>query len=122
MDYETTKSYNLIVTATDKGASPLSADINVYIYVTDVNDNNPVFGPAVYNATFSENVINGTVCATVVATDADDGENKDIMYTIVGGNEENKFTIDMVSLYNEIMTVVYCTSELLLTMICLLEK
>lgn len=43
LDYETTQRHSLIITATDTGIPPLSANLTVLVEVQDVNDNPPVF-------------------------------------------------------------------------------
>ena len=45
LDREVTSSYELTVVVTDAGTPPLSANRDVRITVTDVNDNPPVFSP-----------------------------------------------------------------------------
>lgn len=48
LDYETFQRHNLIITATDTGNPPLSANLTVLVEVQDVNDNPPVFERAEY--------------------------------------------------------------------------
>lgn len=43
LDYETAQRHTLIVSATDAGDSPLSANLTILVEVQDVNDNPPVF-------------------------------------------------------------------------------
>ena len=43
LDYETTQRHTLVVTATDSGEPPLSANLTILVEVQDVNDNPPVF-------------------------------------------------------------------------------
>lgn len=43
LDYETSQRHSLIVTATDSGEPPLSANLTILVEVQDVNDNPPVF-------------------------------------------------------------------------------
>lgn len=96
LDFETTKSYLLKVTATDKGTPAKYSVVDVKIYVTDVNDNDPIFEPIMYAATFSESVAVGTEVTKVKATDADSGQNGEIMYEIISGDAA-KFHVEMVS-------------------------
>lgn len=99
LDFEAIKSYKLTIRATDKGNPSQSSqpDAMLVIRVTDVNDNNPGFTQLEYTETISENAVIGTPVVKVLATDADSGVNKDIMYSITAGNDEGKFEIDMVS-------------------------
>eukprot|EP00058_Branchiostoma_floridae_P010537 XP_002596025.1 hypothetical protein BRAFLDRAFT_84111 [Branchiostoma floridae] len=66
----------------------------VDITVTDVNDNAPEFTKDVYEVEVNETATNGTVVAMVMATDIDSGDNGNITYTIISGNEQNTFAID----------------------------
>ena len=43
LDFETSQRHSLIVTATDSGVPPLSANLTILVEVQDVNDNPPVF-------------------------------------------------------------------------------
>ena len=43
LDYETAQRHSLIVTATDSGEPPLSANLTILVEVQDINDNPPVF-------------------------------------------------------------------------------
>jgi protocadherin delta 1 len=49
IDYETIKSFTFKVKATDGGGPALVATATVTVYVTDVNDNNPVLSPTFVN-------------------------------------------------------------------------
>lgn len=89
--------------ATDKGNPPQSSYVKVHITVTDINDNLPVFKPATYSKTFPEDVTKGTPVVTVTATDKDSTSNGQIMYTIINGNADDKFKIDMVIRQNIII-------------------
>lgn len=54
LDYETVQRHSLIVTATDGGHPPLSADLTILVDVQDVNDNPPVFERDEYAVNVSE--------------------------------------------------------------------
>lgn len=54
LDYETVQRHSLIVTATDGGVPPLSADLTILVDVQDVNDNPPVFERDEYAVNVSE--------------------------------------------------------------------
>ena len=64
------------------------------ISVTDVNDNKPVFTTSVYSGTIAENAATSDVVLTVVASDADNGTNSAIAYSIISGNTGNVFNVD----------------------------
>lgn len=65
-------SYISQVLATDGGKPPKSATASVVIIVQDVNDNDPVFEPKLYDAVVSEDDPPGTPVASVTATDKDE--------------------------------------------------
>uniref|UniRef100_A0A6P4FXR2 Protein dachsous n=1 Tax=Drosophila rhopaloa TaxID=1041015 RepID=A0A6P4FXR2_DRORH len=66
----------------------------VYITIGDVNDNPPEFQPgSCYGLSVPENSEPGVI-HTVVASDLDEGPNSDLIYSITGGNQGNKFSID----------------------------
>ena len=60
------------VVAVDAGKPPRSASASVVITVQDVNDNDPVFDPKLYDAAVSEDDPPGTPVASVTATDRDE--------------------------------------------------
>lgn len=49
LDYEISQRHSLIITATDIGIPPLSANLTILVEVQDVNDNPPVFEQAEYS-------------------------------------------------------------------------
>lgn len=92
LDRETKAKITLEVTATDGGSPSKSTPISVVIIVTDVNDNRPAFsGPT--DQQVKENVGKGTHVFAVTATDADEGLNKKIRFSIVNGNTGGMFKI-----------------------------
>ncbi|NXG04380.1 PCDB4 protein, partial [Sakesphorus luctuosus] len=70
--------FNLI--AVDGGSPPRSGTTQVHIVVLDVNDNAPVFTQERFTAQVLENVPEGSVVLSVLATDRDTGVNGDITY------------------------------------------
>ncbi|KAF7991481.1 hypothetical protein HCN44_008793 [Aphidius gifuensis] len=71
----------LTLVAKTTGTEPLMAYAKLIIYISDVNDNPPIFTQTQYSATIAE------------ANDADQGINSKILYHIVDGNPDNAFTI-----------------------------
>ena len=59
-----------------------------------MNDNPPEFASKYYFATITEGGDVGTDVVRVMATSRDIGVNAEISYSIIGGNEHRKFTID----------------------------
>lgn len=85
VDYEARRSYTFNVTARDNGASrQYSATTTVTVTVTDVNDNAPVLAPPVAAAAVREDAAadGSTTILTVSATDADEGANAEVMYSL----------------------------------------
>ncbi|KAI8798258.1 protein dachsous, partial [Biomphalaria glabrata] len=100
IDYEAVKQISVMVKAQDSCPSPckpLSSLMTTIIFVTDINDNAPVFeSPS--ELTVSEEEVAGYVAVVVVAVDADsnidNSGNNIVKYYIVSGNEDGKFLLD----------------------------
>jgi len=56
--------FNLLLTATDRGTTPMASTIDIQVVLGDVNDNSPEFGVQVYNADIVE-VCRHTVVSSV---------------------------------------------------------
>ncbi|XP_045579938.1 protocadherin beta-16 isoform X25 [Salmo salar] len=96
LDREKQEQISLILTAVDGGEPQLSGTMQVIITVLDANDNAPVCSQAEYKASISENVSKGTVLTTISATDADQGSNGRITYSIPKSGASHLFEIDHV--------------------------
>ncbi|XP_039328402.2 protocadherin gamma-B6 isoform X21 [Saimiri boliviensis] len=88
LDREQTPEYNVTIVATDRGKPPLSSSRTITLYVTDVNDNAPVFDQASYLVHMAENNPPGVSIAQVSASDPDLGLNGHISYSIVASDLE----------------------------------
>ncbi|KAK4289887.1 hypothetical protein Pmani_037174, partial [Petrolisthes manimaculis] len=96
--------YELNVTAVDDGKccpsgqhSRHTSTAVVVVFITDVNDNKPVFKDcASYHAKVEESASNGSPVITVHATDEDKGVNGQVRYSIVQqpNQKGTKFTVD----------------------------
>ncbi|CAK6983951.1 protocadherin gamma-A11-like, partial [Scomber scombrus] len=84
LDREEQHEMTLLLTAVDGGTPQRSGTAVIQITVLDANDNAPVFGQAVYEATLPENSPIDTVVVTVSATDADEGVNGKVTYEFSG--------------------------------------
>lgn len=62
-----------------------------------MNDNPPEFASKYYFATVTEGSPPGTEVVRVLATSRDTGVNAEVRYTLTGGNQHNKFSIDPVT-------------------------
>ncbi|XP_076861959.1 protocadherin gamma-A11-like isoform X22 [Brachyhypopomus gauderio] len=86
LDREKVPSFNLTITASDEGTPSMSSNKNLFLEVTDVNDNAPSFSKSEYRAQIIENNSPGVSVVTVQATDADKGQNARIAYYLVDGD------------------------------------
>lgn len=93
LDRETKSSYTLEVRATDLGSSSHWSQATIQLTVSDINDNPPEFATKYYSAAIPEIDSVGTEVVRVLATSKDTGINAEIAYSIIGGNEHNKFSI-----------------------------
>ncbi|XP_059773287.1 protocadherin gamma-A12 isoform X12 [Balaenoptera ricei] len=82
LDRELVPSYNITVTATDRGSPPLSTETHITLNVADTNDNPPAFSHASYSAYILENSPRGASIASVTAQDPDYGENARVTYSL----------------------------------------
>ncbi|KAJ1217212.1 hypothetical protein NDU88_004807 [Pleurodeles waltl] len=117
-DYEQLRRFSFAVEARDAGVPPLSANATVSIIILDQNDNAPAItfpppgpaqGPAQHqhsgpgpraNGSWAREALlprtaePGYLVARVEATDADEGENARLTYSILSGNEQSIFRMD----------------------------
>ncbi|KAI5624969.1 protocadherin Fat 4-like, partial [Silurus asotus] len=93
LDFESNNDFHLLVEARDSGIPPFSTYDEIYINVSDVNDNPPIFTKEQYRCEVFENLPVGWVC-DVEATDVDSHAYGQVQYTIVSGNLDGAFTID----------------------------
>ncbi|XP_035768394.1 protocadherin alpha-4-like, partial [Neolamprologus brichardi] len=82
LDREKQPVINLTVIAADGGTPSRSGTSLVIIHVLDINDNPPVFSNPLYKTRLFENTPIGTNVITLNATDADQGTNGEIMYSL----------------------------------------
>lgn len=83
--------YEVAIRATDMGAPPLHADVDVHVRVGVSGNQRPVFKNLTYSATVPENARRTTEVLRVRATDPD-GPDSLIEYSMVNGNDN--FRID----------------------------
>ncbi|XP_046907555.1 protocadherin alpha-3-like [Hypomesus transpacificus] len=82
LDREKQPVIRLTLTAVDGGSPPKSGTSEIIIHVLDINDNTPVFSSSLYKTKIFENLPIGTSLITINATDADDGINSEIVYSL----------------------------------------
>ena len=78
--------YSLQVRATDTGNSKFD-EVRVIVNIEDINDNRPVFTTCPATVSIAENEPRGEVVTQVTAVDKDRGRNKEIEYSVIGGNK-----------------------------------
>ncbi|XP_023671737.2 neural-cadherin isoform X2 [Paramormyrops kingsleyae] len=101
-DRETKGSYLLEVKSTDgwesarpgRHGQPNSDTAYVRIFISDVNDNKPVFTQSVYEVSADEDADVGFAVVTVSAHDDDEGANAKLRYQITSGNMGGVFDVE----------------------------
>ncbi|XP_069737774.1 protocadherin-16 [Phaenicophaeus curvirostris] len=96
LDRENRSSYSLLLEAYDGGSPPRSSQMTLDVSVQDVNDNAPTFNQSRYHTLISENLKPGSSILQVFASDADEGDNGDVVYEINRrqSDPDQYFTID----------------------------
>ncbi|KAG9490963.1 hypothetical protein GDO78_006345, partial [Eleutherodactylus coqui] len=89
MDREKVSTYNITVSANDRGSPSLSSRKSITLEVSDINDNPPIFRKSTYIFHFPENNLPGSSIFSVQASDPDFGDNAKIMYSISNTMEED---------------------------------
>ncbi|CAF93465.1 unnamed protein product [Tetraodon nigroviridis] len=98
-DYEQLRSFKVHVMARDNGSPPLSSNVSVSVFVSDVNDNPPqILYPAPEGNSFMTELVpkaahGGSLVSKVIAVDADSGQNAWLSYHIVQSSDPGLFTI-----------------------------
>ncbi|XP_056152150.1 protocadherin gamma-A11-like [Lampris incognitus] len=101
LDYEQFRSFKVHVMARDNGSPPLSSNVTVSVFITDVNDNCPqILYPAPEGHSFMTELVPkaahaGSLVSKVIAVDADSGQNAWLSYHIVKSTDPGLFTISL---------------------------
>ncbi|XP_032558662.1 protocadherin alpha-2-like [Chiroxiphia lanceolata] len=82
LDRETMAMHRLLLTASDGGRPSLTGTMELVISVLDANDNAPLFNQSVYKVQLPESAAVGTLVVRVNATDADEGINSEVTYSV----------------------------------------
>nr|XP_057919077.1 protocadherin alpha-8-like isoform X16 [Doryrhamphus excisus] len=100
-DFETLKSFQFQVVATDAGSPPLSSNVTVKVFILDQNDNAPVILYPVSSNGSSEgveeiprNMKAGDLVTKVRAYDADIGYNGWLLFSLQQVTDHSVFTLD----------------------------
>ncbi|XP_017162534.1 protocadherin gamma-A12-like isoform X3 [Poecilia reticulata] len=100
-DYEQFRSFKVQVMARDNGSPPLSSNVTVSVFISDVNDNSPqILYPAPEGSSFMTELVpkaahGGSLVSKVIAVDADSGQNAWLSYHIVKATYPGLFSIDL---------------------------
>ncbi|NXA02820.1 PCDGH protein, partial [Nesospiza acunhae] len=81
LDREKQSSFELMLTAVDAGDPARSGTVQIWINVTDANDNAPVFAQERYHVSLREDAPPGSAVLNLSASDADTGTNARITYS-----------------------------------------
>ncbi|XP_061786575.1 protocadherin alpha-3-like [Nerophis lumbriciformis] len=100
-DFETLKSFQFQVVATDGGRPPLSSNVTVNVFILDQNDNAPVIlypvssnGSAEGVEEIPRNMKAGDLVTKVRAYDADIGYNGWLLFSLQQVTDHSLFTLD----------------------------
>ncbi|KAM7417659.1 hypothetical protein PAMA_017346 [Pampus argenteus] len=100
-DYEQLRSFKVHVMARDNGSPPLSSNVSVSVFISDVNDNSPqILYPAPEGYSLMTELVpkaahGGSLVSKVIAVDADSGQNAWLSYHIVKSTDPGLFTIGL---------------------------
>ncbi|KAM7000113.1 protocadherin gamma-A11-like isoform 28-T28 [Tautogolabrus adspersus] len=98
-DHEQFRSFKVHVMARDNGSPPLSSNVTVSVFISDVNDNSPqILYPSPEGNSFMTELVpkaahGGSLVSKVIAVDADSGQNAWLSYHIVKSTDPGLFTI-----------------------------
>ncbi|XP_055015032.1 protocadherin gamma-A11-like [Boleophthalmus pectinirostris] len=100
-DYEHFRSFKVHVMARDNGSPPLSSNVTVTVFISDVNDNSPqILYPTPEGNSFMTELVPkaahaGSLVSKVIAVDADSGQNAWLSYHILKSTDPGLFTIGL---------------------------
>nr|XP_038042542.1 protocadherin gamma-A10-like [Anas platyrhynchos] len=83
LDREEAAFHELVLRASDGGEPARTGTARIRVSVLDANDNAPVFSQAVYAVRVPEDVPVGSTLLTLTATDADEGLNSEVKYSVI---------------------------------------
>ncbi|XP_042275781.1 protocadherin alpha-3-like [Thunnus albacares] len=93
LDREKQPVITMTLTAVDGGTPPKSGTSQLVINVLDINDNIPIFSESLYKTKIPENTPLGTLVIAVNATDADEGLNGEIVYSLRSKDQDHVLDI-----------------------------
>ncbi|XP_056373085.1 protocadherin gamma-C5-like isoform X21 [Hyla sarda] len=93
LDREAVSQYVIDLIASDMGSPPLRTQQIITLKISDINDNQPTFSQATYTAGVQENNTPGELLVEVSASDPDEGENSNLVYSIIDSQVEGSSLI-----------------------------
>lgn len=96
LDHEVISNLILVIKATDSALDATQrhwGSVTARVYITDENDNPPVFSSPTAVSVMEDQPV-GFVVLYVIATDADQGENGRVTYSIQSGNTAGTFNLN----------------------------
>ncbi|XP_029142585.1 protocadherin gamma-B4-like [Protobothrops mucrosquamatus] len=99
LDRESEPTLQLTLTALDGGKPRKTGTAQIWINVTDANDNPPIFTQEIYTVSLRENLPVGFLVLQLVASDKDEGSNAQIRYYFsnIPLSANKKFSLDSTS-------------------------
>lgn len=94
LDYESVRSYRLVIRAQDGGSPSKSNTTQLLVNVLDANDNSPRFYTSQFQEAVLESVPVGYNIVRVQAYDADEGANAEITYSILDRKDSLPLAVD----------------------------
>ncbi|XP_041845381.1 protocadherin beta-16-like isoform X20 [Melanotaenia boesemani] len=100
-DFEQFRSFKVQVMARDNGSPPLSSNVTVNVFISDLNDNSPqILYPTPEGSSFMTELVpkaahGGSLVSKVIAVDADSGQNAWLSYHIVKSTDPGLFSIGL---------------------------
>lgn len=94
LDYESVRSYRLVIRAQDGGSPSKSNTTQLLVNVLDSNDNSPRFYTSQFQEAVLESVPVGYNIVRVQAYDADEGSNAEITYSILDRKDTMPLAVD----------------------------
>ncbi|XP_043843598.1 protocadherin beta-16-like [Dromiciops gliroides] len=101
LDRESKAQYNITITVTDLGTPRLKTVHNITVFISDVNDNSPVFTQTVYTLYLRENNNPAFHLGSVSANDRDSGINAKITYSLQPQEPENLSLFSYISINSD---------------------
>ncbi|XP_076446580.1 protocadherin Fat 1-like isoform X2 [Babylonia areolata] len=93
LDHEEQAEFTFLAVATDSGMPARSSTARVKVIVLDLNDNAPRFAQPSFNCYITDQAQRGQLVTKVTGIDVDASDKGKLLYSIIGGNEKQAFSI-----------------------------